>query len=407
MVDPTGKPQSDRQRRHRELLLVASLAVGAVLGGAAAAGIAVAAFTPLASSQNPHAGSQDITISHPTTGTEIAAIAARTTASVVTISATDAAVGSGTGSGVILSPDGYVLTNTHVVTLDGVTANATISAKASDGKIYQATIVGTDPIGDLAVIKLTNANGLSPLPFGDSSRLNVGDSAIAIGAPLGLSGTVTAGIVSSLNRSITVASSAPRTATQDGSTATSAPYDFWNNLPQTQKPQTATTATISLAVIQTDAAINPGNSGGPLLDSNGRLIGINVAIASTNSGTSVASGSIGVGFSIPVNIARRVADEIIATGSATHGLLGAAVADSTNHTVVGASINAVTPGGPAEAAGLRPGDVVTAVGNIGVSSASDLTAEIRGFAAGATTSLTYSRTNASAATSVVLGTFAG
>jgi putative serine protease PepD len=314
---------------------------------------------------------------------------------------------SGTGSGVILSADGYVLTNTHVVTLDGSTSNGQVRVTANDGKIYNATIVGIDPVVDLAVIKLDGASGLTPITFADSSNLNVGDSAIAIGAPLGLSGTVTDGIVSALNRSITVASSAvpPQQGDTNGGQT---PNDFWNfDIPGQGQQSTTASSSISLPVIQTDAAINPGNSGGALLNENGELIGVNVAIASAGSTSSGQSGSIGVGFAIPANLAQRVSKEIIANGSATHGLLGATVADATtqsNATQAGAYIDSVVSGGAAASAGLQKGDVITAFNGIAVTSQTDLTAQVRYLAAGAKADLVYVRNGETRTATVTLGT---
>ena len=331
--------------------------------------------------------------------------------SVVTIQvAGDSAAG--TGSGVVLNSDGYVLTNAHVATLEGAAANPTISVQTYDGRLISATIVGVDPISDLAVLKLADATGLTPAEFADSSALNVGDSAIAIGAPLGLAGTVTDGIVSALNRSITIASSAipaPSTGT-DQAPDTQTPFDFWNfDLPgQNQSGGTASSGTISLTVIQTDAAINPGNSGGALLDRDGKVIGINVAIASAG-GSSGQSGSIGVGFAIPANFAQRIAQELIATGTATHGLLGASVTDVTEDSaqvdskVVGASIVQLSDGGAADAAGLKVGDVITGINGLPVTGKTDLTAQVRSLAAGAKATLTYVRDGRAASAEVTLG----
>ncbi|RFA06536.1 hypothetical protein B7R54_19420 [Subtercola boreus] len=375
----------------RRLTLLGCLALGAVLAGGGAAGLTVSALGPATGTQTI-ANPQTITISGSGTANAIAAIAAKAMPSVMTISVTDGAGTSGTGSGVVLSPAGLVLTNTHVVTLDGATGTPVVSAIAANGKKYSAEIVGTDPVADLAVIRLAGASGLTPLAFGDSSTLQVGEPATAIGAPLGLSGTVTTGIVSALDRSITVPSSAapkPGIAAAQGMSATSV-----------------------LAVIQTDAAINPGNSGGPLLNAAGKLIGINVAIASAGASSSPtgSAGNIGVGFSIPANEARRVANEIIASGSATHGLLGVSVGTTpptASSSAAGAPLAAIAAGGPAEMAGLVVGDIVTAVGSTKVASASDLTAEIRALPAGATVAVTYVRAAATAQTTVTLAAFAG
>ncbi|MBC7518601.1 MAG: trypsin-like peptidase domain-containing protein [Microbacteriaceae bacterium] len=353
-------------------------------------------------------GPANITVNDPSNATTITAVAASAGPSVVTISVSDANSSSaGTGSGVVLSKDGYILTNTHVVTLDGASAKPVVSVQTSDGHLYSAKVIGTDPISDLAVIKVQSTASFQPASFADSSKLNVGDIAVAIGAPLGLSNTVTNGIVSSLNRSITVASSAVPTTPEDSAPKSQdSPFDFWQFNTPNQAP-TAAASTISLSVIQTDAAINPGNSGGALLNSNGKVIGINVAIASAGAGSSGGgqSGSIGVGFAIPSNFAKRIADEIIATGKGTHGLLGASVSDVTSATatVVGANIEKVTAGGAASASGLAAGDIITAVGGIPVASKTDLTAQIRALAAGSKTTLTYVRGGASRTVDITLG----
>jgi putative serine protease PepD len=343
----------------------------------------------------------------------VTAVAAKSAPSVVTISVSAGQSG-GTGSGVILSDDGYVLTNTHVVTLDGASGDGTVEVTTYDGRIYSAEIIGTDPIDDLAVIKLTDASGLTPIEFGDSKKLNVGDRAIAIGAPLGLSNTVTDGIVSALNRSIQIASSAaPEDGQEDGDggngddgNGEQGPFDFWNfDIPGQEAP-TAASSTISLPVIQTDAAINPGNSGGALVDSDGKLIGINVAIASTGgSADGSQSGSIGVGFAIPAELAKRVAEEIIENGVATHGLLGAKVQDASSEdgATVGAVIREITPDGAADAAGLEVGDVVTVFNDIPITSSTDLTAQVRALPAGAKTTLTYVRDGKAHDVDVTLG----
>ena len=257
----------------------------------------------------------------------------------------------------------------------------------------------------------TEPSGLATVEFADSDALNVGDRTIVIGAPLGLAGSVSNGIVSALNRSITVRSSAvPEQQVEqvqpgDGGEA---PFDFWDfDVPGTEpvEPRPLTSGTVSLPVIQTDAAINPGNSGGALLDDEGRLIGIVVAIA-TAGGGSGQSGSIGVGFSIPSNFAQRIATELIETGSASHGLLGASVTDSLNDaesTVVGALIDSVLPGGAAEVAGLRPGDVITTFNGVPITGSVDLTAQVRVLPAGASASLTYVRGGQVQEVTVTLG----
>ncbi len=407
-------PTKDSANRTGSVALIAALAIGALVGGASGAGVTAFIFA----NQNNGAslsqiqGPSNVVVNNTDSVNQVTAVAAKASPSVVTIEVASSSQG-GSGSGVILSNDGYVLTNTHVVTLDGAVADASIQVKANDGRIYEATVVGTDPISDLAVIKLTDATGLTPITWGDSGKLNVGDAAIAIGAPLGLAGTVTNGIVSALNRSITVASSAapatPEEATPDEGNGQS-PFDFWNfdipNPDGTQPaPNPTPTASISLPVIQTDAAINPGNSGGALLNGKGELIGINVAIANAGDNSS-AAGSIGVGFSIPSNLAKRISEELIANGKATHGLLGATVTNATSDaksTTVGALINEVTSGGAAEKAGLNKGDVITNFNGVPITDANDLTAQVRVLAAGEQADLSYVRDGKSTTVSVTVG----
>ncbi|MFZ4079043.1 MAG: S1C family serine protease, partial [Microbacteriaceae bacterium] len=325
-------PASLRRRdRSRMVPIVAALAVGAVIGGASGAGAALlVSGTRGSTAVSGSNETQGITVNRPDSVTAVTAVAAAVSPSVVTISVTDSSGSGGTGSGVVLSQDGYVLTNNHVVTLDGAASGAQIQVRDNNGHLYTASIIGTDPTVDMAVIKLDDASGMTPIQWADSANLNVGDVTIAMGAPLGLAGTVTTGIISALNRSIQIASSA---APEDGTGTdpnSSEPFDFFNfDLGQGQQSSGGVAATINIPVIQTDAAINPGNSGGALLDASGKLIGINVAIANAGS-TSGQSGSIGVGFALPSNLAKRVSTEIIATGKATHGLLGAKVSDAAN-----------------------------------------------------------------------------
>lgn len=391
--------------------VVGIMVAAALVGGAAGLGTAAAgaSFFPQ-SQQVVQTTGGAVTVNNTESVTQTTAIAAKVVPSVVTISASSGSSG-GTGSGVILTADGYVVTNTHVVTLDGETGNAKLSVTTSDGKVYAATIVGTDPTYDLAVIKLTDASGLTPIQFGDSSKLNVGDTTVAVGAPLGLSNTVTTGIVSALNRSIQIASSA---APEGGDSEDQAPDQGDGNSPFQfdfgQGQQQSATSSISIAVVQTDAAINPGNSGGALVNSEGKLIGINVAIASTGSSSSSGqSGSIGVGFSIPSNIVKRISDDLIADGAATHGLLGAGVRDAASQegaTTAGAYISEISSGGAAATAGLKKGDVVTSFNGVPIMDATDLTAQVRALAAGSKATLVYVRDGKTASVDVTLGTLA-
>lgn len=388
--------------------VVGIMVAAALVGGAAGLGMSAAGASFFPQSQTVvTSGPSAVTVNNTDSVNQTTAIAAKVVPSVVTISASGGSSG-GTGSGVILTADGYVVTNTHVVTLDGATADAKLTVTTSDGKVYAATIVGTDPTYDLAVIKLTDASGLTPIEFADSSKLNVGDQTVAVGAPLGLSNTVTTGIVSALNRSIQIASS----AAPEGDAQERSPQPGQNDSPFQfdfgQGQQSAPKSSISIAVIQTDAAINPGNSGGALVNGGGKLIGINVAIASAGgSGSSGQAGSIGVGFSIPSDIVKRVTDEIIANGKATHGLLGAMVGDAAAQkgaTTAGAFISDVTGGGAAANAGLKKGDVVTSFNGLPITGATDLTAQVRALAGGSTAKLVYIRDGATSSTEVTLGT---
>lgn len=270
--------------------------------------------------------------------------------------------GGGNGSGVVLSSDGFILTNAHVVSINGSTENVRLSVRTNDGGVFPATLVGADPTNDLAVIKIEPTKPLTPIVFGDSSQINVGDQVVAIGAPLGLEATVTRGIISALNRTIQVASS----ESPDQSS-----LEFWSG--NAGRP-------INLNVIQTDAAINPGNSGGALVNDRGELIGVNVAIATA--GSFSQSGNIGVGFAIPANVAERIANEIITTGEVSHGLLGALVSDAMSSTdgagfPIGVTVVELTPGGAAELAGIEAGDVITRINGKLVTTASELTAAVR------------------------------
>lgn len=388
------------------LVLAAALVGGAAgFGGAYATGVLSNPQTAPAITQPSEGGAVVINDTEDVNLTT--AIASKALPSVVTIDVSSAGSG-GSGSGVVLTEDGYVVTNTHVLTMDGAESTPTIRVTDSGGRIYQAQIVGLDPIYDLAVIKLEGAEGLTPIEFADSSNLNVGDVAVALGAPLGLPNTVTTGIVSALNRSIEIASSAvPETDEDvDGDSEGEdgfgeGPFQF--DIPGGQSG--AATETIKIAVIQTDAAINPGNSGGALVDADGRLVGINVAIATANR-TSNQAGSIGVGFSIPSNVVERVTSELIETGEATHGLLGATVSSAATKdgaTRAGAFVEEVSDGGAAAGGGLRQGDVIVGFNGTTIGDQVDLTAQVRAAAAGSEATVTYERDGELVTADVVLG----
>ncbi len=412
---PTGSAFRRSGRSGLLVPVVAAAVVAALIGGGLGAGIALAVNQPAAgvTTSSASGSGSGVVINNPSTATAVSAVAAKASPSVVTI-AVAASNESGTGSGIVLSSDGYVLTNNHVVTLDGDTSGGTITVTTSDGRLYKAKIVGTDPLNDLAVIKLTNATGLTAATFADSSELNVGDPVVAIGAPLDLPNTVTTGIVSALNRSIAVASSAVPEQGSGGSSdgdqnQGDSPFNFWNfgGEGQSQQGQQQTqTQNIYLSVLQTDAAINPGNSGGALLDSQGRVIGVNVAIAGTGSSSGGQSGSIGVGFSIPSDVAKRIADELIAGEQPTHGQLGVespAGQTATTGSVAGVPVSKATEGQPAAAAGIKAGDVITAIAGVPVTDYTDLAGQVRAHPGGSTVDVTYSRNGASKTVAVKLG----
>ena len=273
----------------------------------------------------------------------IAKLAAGAIPSVVTIRATNGTSGA-TGSGFIYDTKGHVITNNHVV--EGVGERITVVL--DDGKRREAKIVGTDPDYDIAVLEV-DAAGLKPLPIGDSTGVVVGDGVIALGAPLGLQNTVTSGIVSAVNRPVVAGD---------------------------------TTSRSYINAIQTDAAINPGNSGGPLLDMAGRMVGVNSAIATAAGGGQGAAGSIGLGFAIPSAQVRKTADQLIATGTSQHPVIGVLLDEE--FTGPGARVRTsssdsdpVTDGGPADKAGVKPGDVIVGFDGHTVADNDDLIVAIR------------------------------
>ena len=369
--------EADKTRAKRlGVFVTVALIVGGLLGGTAGGAFAIWNLSSRGLVAPGVMSPGAITVNNPMAATEITAVAAASMPSVITIEVVGLN-GAGSGSGVIISEDGYAITNAHVVSIGA--EEPAIRVTMADGRLFPAAVVGRDLLSDIAVIKIGNEGPFQPIVLGDSDGLNVGDEAIAIGAPLRLPGTVTSGIISAINRSITVgASQAP--GEEEGQ------FDF-------DVPDGLSTPgqTISIPVIQTDASINPGNSGGALLDRQGRLIGINVAIASTGGQT---SGSIGLGFAIPANFAVRVAGELIEQGRASHGLLGALVTDASSvasSTVTGAYIESVSPNGAAARAGMRAGDVVTKFNGIPITNRIDLTAQVRTLPGGSMSTLTYVR----------------
>ncbi len=383
---PTPKPTVRQRLAKRTTFLTgaAAIALGAVVGAGVGAGVGVAVYN---SWTRPAA----VVVNDAKSVTWITGAAAVAAPSVVTLDVSGPS-GSGSGSGVLLSEDGFILTNAHVVTLDGSTASVKIEVKTSDGHVYKGKIIGTDPINDLAVIKVSAPISFKAITFADSNKINVGDRVLAIGAPLGLANTVTEGIVSALNRTIAVASAA-------------VPEDSGSGLGGLQL-FSGTGTSVNLRVIQTDAAINPGNSGGALVDETGKLIGINVAIASA--GSSDQAGNIGVGFAIPSDVAKRIAKEIMSTGKASHALLGAGVVDSTNSAdnsgfSVGALVKELTAGGAAEKGGVKVGDIVVKFNSQAITTAGELTAAVRQEPAGAKAQVEVLRDGKSLTLNVVLG----
>ena len=310
-------------------------------------------------------------------------LAERVQPSVVTIKVADAQGNGGEGTGVVLDEAGHVLTNNHVATAAG--ANAAIQVSLSDGRLYRASVVGTDPSTDLAVIQLKNApDDLVPATFGSSSTVTVGQQVMAVGNPLGLSDTVTTGIVSATNRPVTTQGEAPQ---QQGN-----PF----GLPGEQGQDGQAAAPVVTNALQTDAAINPGNSGGPLVDAAGQVIGINSSIASPSRGAGQA-GSVGLGFAIPADEAKRISSELVTDGSATHAQLGVnlapqdgtATADGT--TRQSATVAKVVAGSPAATAGLKAGDQVVAVDGIATPGSDSLVAIVHEHAPGDQVVLTVVR----------------
>ncbi|UWP84964.1 trypsin-like peptidase domain-containing protein [Dactylosporangium fulvum] len=273
-------------------------------------------------------------------------------------SVVDISTGESEGSGVIMTADGQIITNNHVV--QGATK---LTVTFSNGKTAQATVVGTDPAGDIAIIKAQNVSGLAAAKFGDSDALRVGDTVLAVGSPLGLQGSVTAGIVSALHRTIS-------SGQQGGKSIADA--------------------------IQTDAAINPGNSGGALVNLAGEVVGINTAIATAGENS---NGNIGVGFAISANRARAAAEQLAKGGKVSHPYLGVQLADGAG----GALIGGVVAGGPADKGGLKNGDIVTKIGSTTISDAADLINAVQAAKVGDQLKVTVLRGNGEQTVTVTLG----
>ncbi|EST23390.1 hypothetical protein N566_25750, partial [Streptomycetaceae bacterium MP113-05] len=296
--------------------------------------------------------------------------------------------GQGTGTGFVLDERGHILTNHHVVEPgDGGDGSGRVQVRFNGGQTAEAEVVGKDAGYDLAVVRVDGVSGLHPLPLGNSASVRVGDPVVAVGAPYDLEGTVTTGIVSAKERPVTAGG-----GTEGGHVS-------------------------YVNALQTDASINPGNSGGPLVDAEGRVIGINSAIRSADESPyglpgDAGSGSIGLGFAIPVNQAKRVAEELINTGRATHPVIGVSL--DLDHSGRGARVAAdghddpsVVPGGPADRAGIRAGDVISRVDGVRVDDAEELIVRIRSHRPGDRLSLTVLRDGEARTMRMTLGSSGG
>ncbi|MCW2733628.1 MAG: trypsin-like serine protease with C-terminal domain [Mycobacterium sp.] len=382
----TDGSTSEHGKQHRRsrggTLVAAGLAVALMSAGiGAAAGLAVQPhLSALGTAGTVTVAPPPMAAPHPAASlpaNSIEQIAAKVLPSVVRLQ-TDVGDEGDQGSGIILTTDGLIMTNNHVVSA-AVEANRTAPGSAhtevrfNDGHTAPFTVVATDPTSDIAVVQAQGASGLTTIAMGSSADLRVGQQVVAVGSPLGLDGTVTTGIISALDRPVST-------------------VDAGSGNPPT-----------TIDAIQTDAPINPGNSGGALVNANGQLIGMNSAIASLGNSPVSQSGSVGLGFAIPVGEARRVADELIATGKASHASLGVQLGNDAN--VQGAPIVGVTSGGPAAVAGLAAGAVITKVDHQMIHSAEALVAAVQSKAPGVTVTLDYlDPAGVSRTTQVVLGT---
>ncbi|MGF6884112.1 putative serine protease PepD [Nocardia sp. GAS34] len=363
---PYATTTATKPPRGRGGLIAAALALALVAGGVGGAVGALVANSGSGSSatnalDGPSSNARNASVTAP--AGSVQAVAQKVLPSVVMIKVVGDRT-EGEGSGVILSSDGLILTNNHVAS--GAGANAKMQVQFKDGSTATASVVGVDPVSDIAVIKAANKSGLTPIDLGTSRDLQVGQPVVAVGSPLGLAGTVTTGIVSALNRPVS-------TSGESGGTGT------------------------VISAVQTDAPINPGNSGGALVDMNGKLIGINTAIATLGGSAdgSQQSGSIGLGFAIPVDQARRVADQLTKTGHATYAQIGMSVLNQApgNVGTSGAVVKDVTADGPAAKAGIPAGVVVTKLDDQVIDSGDALVAAVRSHQPGEKVSVTYTDTN--------------
>jgi putative serine protease PepD len=378
---PAGRPGPRFGRVAGIGALVVALALGSGLAGAEIALHRGSGTTTTVASGTVVSGGTNPTET-------LAKVAAAVMPSVVSIQVTTSS-GGDEGSGVIMTSNGNILTNNHVIAAAANGAGK-IQVTFSNGKTAAAQIVGRDTSTDLAVIKAAGVSGLKPATFGDSDNVHVGDTVLAIGSPLGLDGSVSAGIISALHRPVDVGSDTP----QQQQNPFGDPFGG-----QQQQQQSQSSTTVLDDAIQTDAPINPGNSGGPMVDAHASVIGINSAIASLSSDGSSQSGNIGVGFAIPINEAQRVAKQLLDGKTVTHAVLGVSVSDVTG----GARVESVTASSAAAKAGLKTGDIITKLDDTSVSGATALTAAVRAHQAGDTVRVTYTRNGTSHTATATLG----
>jgi putative serine protease PepD len=373
--------------------ITAAVLAGALLvGGAAGVGGAAAYDALNGDDSTPASASTSGPVKASNAATapsgSVEKVAAAVLPSVVKINVTGSS-GSGSGSGIVLRKDGTILTNNHVVEL--AANGGTITVNFNDGSTAKANVVGTDPVTDVAVIKAEGVSDLTPATIGKSSSLQVGQAVVAIGSPYGLNSTVTSGIVSALNRPVSVASSQEQT-----------PQFPFGQEQQQQQGQADLSTTYP--AIQTDAAINPGNSGGPLVDMSGRVVGINSSIRTSDGATSDSGGSIGLGFAIPIDEVLPIINQIIDGQQPTHARLAVSVSDVQGDTLTqGAQIQAVENGGAAAQAGLAKGDVITKVDDQVIDGSESLVATIRGHRPGDKVTLTYLRDGKTHTVTATLG----
>ncbi|ADD44777.1 trypsin-like peptidase domain-containing protein [Stackebrandtia nassauensis] len=357
---PFGGPAMAPPKKKSKAPALVAAALVLALGAGTAGGVAGFALAGLGGGGDSSSPSEQVA-----NGDTISDIAKKVQPSVVSIATENAG-----GSGVVYDDKGHIITNNHVAE---TASGGKLEVTFADGTTSQASVVGTDPAGDLAVIKVDDVDNLTPIKLGDSGALDVGDTVLAIGSPLGLDGSVTSGIVSALNRTV-----------------------------QAGGGEQGGNATTLNGLIQTDAAINPGNSGGALVNGKGELIGINTVIATTGS----SEGSVGLGFAIPSDTVSSTVDQLIDGGDIEHGYLGVSVVDNVEGSE-GAVVNKVEDGSPADKAGLKRGDVITSIDGEKVGGASDVGAVVQGAKPGTKVDIEYTRSGKSDSTSAELGSTSG